>query len=318
MWRPPLGRQPPAQLLPLCTALLALLLPAPAGSAESEARLRQALAGAKELSEADPASSLQTVDTVLHQAPNLGQAHYDRGLLLWKLDRIPEAVASLDSAIQHEPSRAEFLDERGVAAGTIGDDILAEHFFRRAVNVDEGYVRSRSNLAFALMQLQRGREAQAELQGCMRIDPQNQLCADRLQQLEGELAAGRGDEGAGQARLPPPSPPRQSGGAQDDDDGWFDEDAEEDEAPIGPFESPWLQVRRVAQLQRRLPPPPPPSPPYHPVRDAVAELPVSEAMAALSISDVRTQAIPLIDPTSINIPAQAIPPIYPNIPLIYP
>ena len=42
---------------------------------------------------------------------------YDRGLLLWKLDRIPEAVASLDSAIQHEPSRAEFLDERGVAAG---------------------------------------------------------------------------------------------------------------------------------------------------------------------------------------------------------
>ena len=277
---PPLGRVPPALLL--CSALL--LVP-PVCSAELEPRLRQALAGAKELAESDPASSLQTIETVLRKAPAFGQAHFDRGLLLWKLDRIPEAVASLDSAIQHEPSSAEFLDERGVAAGTIGDDVMAEHFFRRAVDVDGGYVRSRSNLAYALMQLKRGKEAQAELQGCMRIDPQNQLCADRLRQLEPELAAGRGNEGAGQVRtrvLPPPSPPRQ--GWAVDDDGWFDEDAEE--APLGPFESPWLHVRRVAQLQRRLPPPPPPSPPYHPVRDAVAELPVSEAMAALSISDI--------------------------------
>eukprot|EP01046_Picozoa_sp_COSAG06_P001815 COSAG06_NODE_61_length_27084_cov_48.281490_7_plen_287_part_00 len=252
-----------------------------------EQRLRQALAAAKELSSTDPVESLTTVDTVLRQAPALGEAHYQRGLLLWKLDRRPEAISALDSAITNEPQNAEYLDERGVAAGTIGDDIQAEHFFRRAVLADGSFVRSRSNLAFALMQLRRGTEAREELQAALRIDPQHQLCTDRLRQLEADLARGTGDEGSSS---PPSSPPaaahrRVEGGGDDESAGDPDPD------PRG-FESPWLQTRRLEQLRRQrqqssLPPPPPPSPPpYHPLHATHSALTVTEAMASLSTAEI--------------------------------
>jgi tetratricopeptide (TPR) repeat protein len=217
-------------------------------------RLQQELAVASELSSTNPDESLSSVEAVLREEPTLGQAHYQRGLVLWKLGRNGEAVSALDNAIEIEPRNAEFLDERGVAAGTMGDDISAEQFFRRAVAADADFVRSRSNLAFALMQLHRKTEARAELNAALRLDPTNRLCADRLRQVEAELHAWEGDETD------------------------FDSHT---------FESPWLQVRRQTQLERqrqRTSPPPPPPPPFHPRHGRPSDL--NAALKDLTLGDI--------------------------------
>ena len=220
-------------------------------------RLQHELVNARELSSTSPGESLIAVEAVLGEEPTLGQGHYQRGLLLWKLDRRLEAVTALDKAIELEPRNAEFLDERGVAAGMAGDDIRAEEFFRRAVVADPDFVRSRSNLAFSLMQLHRATEARAELKVALRLDPTNRLCKDRLRQVDEELHY-----------------------------------RETDEAEVGSqaFESPWLQVRRQTHLERqrqrrqRASPPPPPPPPFHPRRDRHSDL--SAALEELSLGDI--------------------------------
>lgn len=217
-------------------------------------RLQQELAIASELSSSSPSESLSSVEAVLREEPRLGQAHYQRGLVLWKLGRNGEAVAALDNAIEIDPRNAEFLDERGVAAGMMGDDIHAEQFFRRAVAADADFVRSRSNLAFALMQLHRNNEAKAELNAALRLDPTNRLCTDRLRQIETELATQKVSESGVDSHT---------------------------------FESPWLQVRRQAQLERQrqrtsLPLPPPP--PFHPRHARHGDL--NAALKDLSIGDI--------------------------------
>lgn len=220
-------------------------------------RLQHELANARELSSTNPGESLIAVEAVLGEEPTLGQGHYQRGLILWKLGRNLEAVAALNKAIELEPRNAEFLDERGVAAGMTGDDIRAEEFFRKAVAADPDFVRSRSNLAFALMQLHRTIEARAELKVALRLDPTNRLCTDRLRQVDAELNTQQADE--------------------------TDVDSQA-------FESPWLQVRRQAHLERqrqrhqRASPPPLPPPPFHPRHDRHSDL--STALGQLSLGDI--------------------------------
>ena len=147
-------------------------------------RVADALDAARALTETEPAAALDTADALLRRYPALGDAHYRRGLALWKLQRNTEATDALDRAVELEPTSAVFLDERGVAAGTLGDDMHAYSFFRRAVAADPNFLRSRSNLAYSLLQLRRDAEARVQLQAALILDPTHHLSRTRLEQLD--------------------------------------------------------------------------------------------------------------------------------------
>ena len=147
-------------------------------------RVADALDAARALTETEPAAALDTADALLRRYPALGDAHYQRGLALWKLQRTTEATDALDRAVELEPTSAVFLDERGVAAGTLGDDMRAYSFFRRAVAADPDFLRSRSNLAYSLLQLRRDAEARVQLQAALILDPTHHLSRTRLEQLD--------------------------------------------------------------------------------------------------------------------------------------
>jgi tetratricopeptide (TPR) repeat protein len=50
-------------------------------------------------------SRLEHLDKALGYAPGLGKLHYYRGLALWQLDRLSEAIPELDAAFEAEPER---------------------------------------------------------------------------------------------------------------------------------------------------------------------------------------------------------------------
>jgi tetratricopeptide (TPR) repeat protein len=193
---------PAAGLLAFATALLLRCCASPAQSPPTAlARAEAALASIS--SSLNPASSdpsawpqtgrlgLTTIDTILSEggatASVHGRAHYTRGLLLWKLGNMQEAVASLESAIAIEPRNWQYLDERGVAAGEAGDTSVARRYFRRAVRADPTAVRPHSNLAYALQQSGRLEEAHAVLRATLRLEPGHQLSVQRLGQVEAAL-----------------------------------------------------------------------------------------------------------------------------------
>jgi tetratricopeptide (TPR) repeat protein len=48
---------------------------------------------------------LQHLDAALKHAPNAPRLHFHRGIVLWQLERLPEAVTELDTAAHREPQR---------------------------------------------------------------------------------------------------------------------------------------------------------------------------------------------------------------------
>jgi tetratricopeptide (TPR) repeat protein len=60
-------------------------------------------------------SRLEHLDKALGYAPGLGKLHYYRGLALWQLDRLSEAIPELDAAFEAEPERPRLAYLRQLA-----------------------------------------------------------------------------------------------------------------------------------------------------------------------------------------------------------
>lgn len=80
--------------------------------------------------------------SVLKTAPNHGRAWYFLAFCYLQMQKVKEAVAAADRAVQLEPNKASYLRLRGSIAAAGGDLAGAKQFYARAIEKDPADARS--------------------------------------------------------------------------------------------------------------------------------------------------------------------------------
>lgn len=137
--------------------------------------------------------ALASVDRALFMAPDYADALNNRGDILIELHRPQEALASLERALHVRPQFAMALNNRGNALGMLGRTTEALESYERALELQPDFVRAHNNRGMALRDLRRLDEALTSFEHAMRLDP-NYLpavynCGNALLELKRHAAA---------------------------------------------------------------------------------------------------------------------------------
>jgi tetratricopeptide (TPR) repeat protein len=109
--------------------------------------------------------------SVLSFQPDNFLAHTNLGRLLMGSDRIPEAIAELQTAVAAEPDYGIALNNLGAALTRASRDKEAMESFERAVHVDPNYAAAWQNLGNALKNLGHLPEAIEHIEHAIRLKP---------------------------------------------------------------------------------------------------------------------------------------------------
>jgi len=105
------------------------------------------------------------------------------GEVLWKLNRRPEAFASLREAIRLRPEYWEAHYRLGEDLAQQEDLPGAAAEFEQVLRLNPSYVKAHGNLGVALYKLGRAQEAVAQFDEVLRLDPQNRQALEFKQQV---------------------------------------------------------------------------------------------------------------------------------------
>jgi len=136
-------------------------------------------------------------DTVIKR-PSNASAHNNLGCVLKDQNRIPEAVAELNRALQLEPDQAEAHYNLAAALLQTGDVAGAIAQFREAVRDQPDYAAAHNNLGAALTQAGQPAEAIPEYEAALRLKPDYPPAHDNLGTALAEM--NRGPEAIAQFR----------------------------------------------------------------------------------------------------------------------
>jgi protein O-GlcNAc transferase len=113
--------------------------------------------------------ALASIDSALAIRPDYADAHYNRGIVLLRMRRFDEALASYDQALAIRPDYAEALSNRGIAMMELHrlDDALAS--FDAALAIKADYAEACYNRGIVLMRLERANEALSSFDSALAI-----------------------------------------------------------------------------------------------------------------------------------------------------
>src|SRR5262245_58995486 len=97
-----------------------------------------------------PAEALPLIDAAISRAAAVADYHNNRGLVLTRLQRIPEAVDSFNRAIGLNPSYADAFSNRGNAQQSSGQLEEAIGSYRQALSLQPQHAEAHNNLGNAL------------------------------------------------------------------------------------------------------------------------------------------------------------------------
>ena len=117
---------------------------------------------------------------------------YNRGLLLYKLDRPEDAVASFDGAIRCKPDFAQAHDSKGSALNDMGKHEEAIPCFDEAIRLMPDFAEALYNKANSLHRLDRIEESSRLLDEAVRLNPELLNHAGIREMLDERLEFKRG------------------------------------------------------------------------------------------------------------------------------
>lgn len=117
---------------------------------------------------------------VLRFQPRNYSAYINRGLLLAKSGRLPEAISELHAAVAIKPDDPIALNKLGLAFQQVGRPQEALDAIRAALKMDPDYPAALNNLALAFLDLGRPAEATEKLQHALQLQPGYALAHNNL------------------------------------------------------------------------------------------------------------------------------------------
>ncbi len=118
----------------------------------------------------NPHQALNDFREVTARQPGHGEAWYNQGVVLARLDRNADAIGAFERTLQIRPAAAAWSN-KGIAqlALGLGEDALAS--FDQALALDPGFAGALYNRATTLLQLQRPAEALAAFEAYLKLAP---------------------------------------------------------------------------------------------------------------------------------------------------
>ncbi len=100
-------------------------------------------------------------------------------------ERLPDALAAAETAVELFPEHADAIYQRGVIHLGLDSREAAEQDFRRALEMDQNHVAALNDLAVVMMVQGNKDEARQLLERLLELSPDNQLARENLQRLVG-------------------------------------------------------------------------------------------------------------------------------------
>jgi tetratricopeptide (TPR) repeat protein len=122
-----------------------------------------------------------------HQAflfvPDLFEDHHRKALKLLKEEDYEQALIRIDAAIELNPFYPDLYNFRGVALFELDQVEEAVESFRKGLSINPNYIIPKLNLAFALLHLGDVKEGGALLEAILEADPQEPAALAKLEEL---------------------------------------------------------------------------------------------------------------------------------------
>lgn len=125
--------------------------------------------GWAEVNTGDLASARQSFARAMEAAPT-AESHYALGFVLHLQKQLPEALHQLDRCLDLDPLRPQACIVAGACALIRNEPIVAERYFRRAIEIEPGNASAWANLGVALDRTDRDDEALAAYEEAARIE----------------------------------------------------------------------------------------------------------------------------------------------------
>lgn len=151
------------------------------------------------------AGNAEEAETFLHEAflamPRLSQVFLQKALDLLADDEHEKSLAELDAALELNPRFPDLHNFRGVVLCELDRIDEALEAFRCSTALNPRYTVPRLNLAFAMLRAGRYKEAEAELESILDLDPSEPAAIAQLEELRsGRLPEKRRPVSRGNAR----------------------------------------------------------------------------------------------------------------------
>ena len=124
--------------------------------------------------------ALVAFDRALTLDPQLDAAHFGRGMALGRLGHIDEGIAALTRFIERNPDSSLGYTKRGVRHLWNGDPTLAEHDFRTALRLDPANAEAHDDLGVILAQRGDLETAEQHFRAAMHLEPDYQKAHHNL------------------------------------------------------------------------------------------------------------------------------------------
>lgn len=121
----------------------------------------------------DYAAALEIAGRAARNFPGSARANFEYGFHLQKIGKMEESLAALKKAMQADPAYEEPYFFYGDLLVQQGHDEEAIPYLRKAIENRTDYVPARVTLSRALMNLNKWRDAIAELEETVRLDPRH-------------------------------------------------------------------------------------------------------------------------------------------------
>jgi tetratricopeptide (TPR) repeat protein len=125
---------------------------------------------------------------VFRAVPQLANACLKKALDWLKAEEHEKALAELDRALERNPKYPDLHNFRGVVLCELDRTEEAIEAFRLSAALRPRYLVPRLNLAFALVRVGEYKQAEAELEGILEVDPQEPAAIAKLQELRSDRA----------------------------------------------------------------------------------------------------------------------------------
>ncbi len=126
------------------------------------------------IAKADWPAAMRIADDLIAGGSNNASLHYNRGLVLKHLDRLSEAIAAFETALQYDPDHAHAQFERAAALFNLGHLEEAVSAFGRYVETSPNDADAALNLGLALLRLGRADEAHSSLRAAHELAGSNE------------------------------------------------------------------------------------------------------------------------------------------------
>ena len=115
--------------------------------------------------------------------PQKFDEHYRSALEFLKAEEYESALQDLEQALELNPKFSDLLNFRGVALCELGHVDDGVEALRRSVELNPKLLVARLNLAFALLRAGDYKEAEAQLEGVLEMDPTQHAASAKLEEL---------------------------------------------------------------------------------------------------------------------------------------